>query len=541
MEENQNNIPQKNVVEEPVVQQQPVVEQPIKPGVVPDDGPGEFVEPKKKGKILKIIIGVVIVLIIAAVGAFFYFKSQRNATKYIDTQIKDVKSSIEDAFSNGLVANAADIDFLEDDFIVDGKVKITASGDMFGALDGTELGANLKFSANKEYVEATIDAKDKNTSIGGTVALDGKKVYIDSKDILKNPLFSDVQVNVFEELKNGLKEANLEQYAELLDMSKMKEISLKAVDYFGEAFKETSTSTKQKGMNVEYTYEFNKETVTKALNKLIASIKSDSSIKDLVKEMTEMDISELTLPELEFNNTLIVKIEVGLLDNKLKNLTVTFDGKDIISRVDTDKYKFKYDFENEKNYAILTIKDDEFGVQLFKDGSELFNISFVTKKNITTIKFTVTPAAISGTIEINEVNKNETKIKIDANLVVVTLKANFTIKTSSNKYEAEGTIEASMSAILGSQAQSIKVEFSGSSTYGKDKITKATFSGAKNATTLTAQENEEITKNIEERISKFGAYSLIESLFTSYLDFDDSHAIIDQADIEIPSDFDFDF
>ncbi len=85
MEENFNNEPQKEVEKSVVIeenkQQSNNDEEPL------------VKESKMKG--LKIAIGVVVVLVVAAVGAFFYFKSQRTAPKFIDTKIKEVTKSLE--------------------------------------------------------------------------------------------------------------------------------------------------------------------------------------------------------------------------------------------------------------------------------------------------------------------------------------------------------------------------------------------------------------------------------------------------------------
>ena len=63
------------------------------------------------------------------------------------------------------------------------------------------------------------------------------------------------------------------------------------------------------------------------------------------------------------------------------------NNKVVLSKVKDNEYKLLYNSlfgledQDEGNYALLTIKDDEFGAKIFVDGQEYFSFYLISKKN----------------------------------------------------------------------------------------------------------------------------------------------------------------
>ena len=102
MENGMNNVPQGENVEQSAFYNN-INEQQINSGAFSEITPENNNEPKKKGKVLPIVIGIFLFIIIAAFGVFFYFKSQRTATKYVEGKVEEVKKSIEENFSKNAI------------------------------------------------------------------------------------------------------------------------------------------------------------------------------------------------------------------------------------------------------------------------------------------------------------------------------------------------------------------------------------------------------------------------------------------------------
>ena len=504
----------------------------------PQNDFGETKKTNKKGILVPILI-VVAIIVVAAVGAFFYFKSQRTADKYLETKLKDVKSSIEESFSSNVISEVSNVNFTEDDSIIDGKIKISSTGETFKDLNSTEMNFNVKTSIGNEYIESIIGVKDANTSIDGAIYIDGNRGYFDFKDVSASPLYVDLQENIFDAVKQGMSNssAELKPFIDLIESGKLKDISVKTIEYFMEALKETITSTNAKGLNVEYVYTFNKETTNKMLNKFSSLAKNDSSYLDLIKALTGEETIEFGETNADFDETLVVTIEVGLFDNKVKDINIKLDDKVILSKVETDKYKFLYDQSNEKNYAILTLKDNEFGIKLYQDGKELGTFSVVTKKNDTTMNLTVKSIGLNCTLTITEVSKNQTKLSIDANLIILSVKGEVTITGDNQKLKSEGYAELKTLGVFGGQSESLKLEFNSTFESGKNLVTKKTFTNA-----LPAESSADFSK-LEEKLTSLGLFNFLEnSMGSNDFGYDDGFDIVEDDDFDEDGyDYDFSF
>ena len=467
MEENFNNEPQDKVEKEvaKVRNKQPKVN---------DEEP--LVEKLKK-KRLKIAIGILVILIITAIGAFFIFKSQRTAPKYIDTKVKDLKKSIEETLSSKTVETIGSLDFTNEEVKAEGKVKMTATGNTFGELNNTELNFNLNESFVKEYIDAKINAKVGEEEINGGIALDGETIYLDIKDVTSTPVKMEMEESLFDELKQEVNGSGLEEYKELLDLNNLKDFSIKSVNFLGEALKETITSTKSKGLNVEYEFTFDSESIKKAIDKFTTLSKNDAKYTDFIKKLSGNE--NITFDgEISTEDKMIVKIEVNLFTNKLNNLTIIYNDKTVLSKVDKDQYKLKYDFENEKNYAMLTIKDNEFKVTVYNEGKQLFSLESTSKKKEATLKLTINQIGATISLTVKKISDNEEKLSIDANVLVATIKADITTKTNNNKLTVDGLINVKLLSILTGSDENLKVEFSGNYERGKNLVTKEDYSNA---------------------------------------------------------------
>ena len=469
MEENFNQVPEEKVEQVP-----PVNEEIGNQNVMADE---PLIE-NKKGKGLKIVLGVVIILVIAAVGAYFFFKSQRTAPKYIDTKVKEVKKSIEETLSNNTVKTIGNLDLTSEEVKAEGKLKITASGNTFGDYNNTELNFNLNESIAKEYLDAKINAKIAGEELNGGIALDGKTMYLDVKNVLNTPVKMEMQESLFDELKSQLNNSGLDEYKDLLDMNNLKDFSIKTVDFFGEALKETITSTKSKGLTVEYEFAFNSESIKKAIDKFTTLAKSDTKYADFLKKLSGSD--NITFEgEVKTDDKMIVKMEVNIFTNKLENLTIIYNDKTVLSKVDKDQYKFLFDTENEKNYAMLTIKDDEFKAVVYNEGKQLFSLEITSKKDETTMKLGINQIGATITVTVKKINANEEKITIDANVLVATIKADIKTKASNNKLTVDGEVSVKVLAMLtGGSDETLKAEFSASYEHGKSIVTKENYNNA---------------------------------------------------------------
>ena len=409
-------------------------------------------------------------------------------------------------------------------------MKISTSGTNLALLDGTELTFDAKLSLANEYLEANLGAKDKNTSIQGTLYFDGTKAYLNSKDLYDTPIFTDTGDNLFHELKAEFEgsDMDLAEFKELLDVNNLKDFSLKIVDYLEAALKETLTSTNQRGLSVEYVYTFNEETSRKFSDMFVELIEKDPLYGKYFTEIIETpEFSDIDVGDGEISDELILKIEVGLFDNKIKNITAISNDKVVLSKVEDNKYKLLYNSlfgledQDEGNYALLTIKDDEFSAKIFVDGQEYISFYLISKKNESTLKIDAKSYGMSFEINTKDISKNETKMSIKANLAVATITADANIKADKNKTSISGNLNVSLSALLTGSAETIKLDYDLSVENGKGIVTKDL---PKNAT--SEFDDSILEENLVNKISNLGIYQLLGSYFMTN-DYEDDYYYYD--------------
>ena len=381
-------------------------------------------------------------------------------------------------------------------------LKLTSTSSELKSINN--LGINIKeeMSIKDSYLDTAISLTQNSGKLDANMTLLNNKVYLDSKDIYNELLFTDMEENPFTTMKE-----TLNQYKDLINPDNWKYAVNKLITYYAEAMNEAIVTTKINGLSATYTYEINDENKDKVINKFESLIKNDEKLNNIFKDLENNDTISSS-----FNvEPIKITVKVKLPNNKVENFTIESD-EEVIKGENIEKDKYKITTANEtmeiecNNKSIyLTISGTNENQDQLKLEITKAKTIFVLKSDQVNVDMTITPE-----------NKNTSNIDLKVNSEKVKINGNIKSTIDNKKEDLSGKVTVDY------DTYNLGLEFKANTTYGENLVTKKSLSGGKEITNLTDEETSTIMTNFMSKASSFEIFNSLSGLLNSWSDIDDN-------------------
>lgn len=471
------------------------------------------VKKKNKGLIIGLVIAIVVLLIV--VGGFVYIKNTYNAKSFLNKNAKNIIASIDKSFDVLSINDDLIDNFDKYDMINDTNIALTTSSTTLKSLNNLQINLNEKTNINDNYLSLDLGLKQNNESIKGTVVYNNNKIYLNSKDIFDNPLYTTLDENIF---------ANNKEYVDMVknfsNINDLENSMKNIVKYVASALEQANMNTKTSGLNITYTYEINEKNYNKVIDKFIELVKNDK----IIMSYLENDTSILdSLKDSPIN--IVFEITIKALTNEVQSFVLDVEGSKLEgTKVEKNKYKIV----GEDTELYLECKDD---VITITEGTNKISIEVSNKKLGLAVNVE------NSTIELALQNdkKNST---ITANIDIEGVKVNCNVKvkedSKNNKSDATGKIDVTYNN------ENIVIDFTNKMEYGKNKIAKSDITNAKDFEQLADSETSTIILNLYSKLKAFDFFKDISSIFGNIDEPNYSEDDYDFSDIEDNSNYNLD-
>lgn len=471
------------------------------------------VKKKNKGLIIGLVIAIVVLLIV--VGGFVYIKNTYNAKSFLNKNAKNIIASIDKSFDVLSINDDLIDNFDKYDMINDTNIALTTSSTTLKSLNNLQINLNEKTNINDNYLSLDLGLKQNNESIKGTVVYNNNKIYLNSKDIFDNPLYTTLDENIF---------ANTKEYVDMVknfsNINDLENSMKNIVKYVASAIEQANMNTKTSGLNITYTYEINEKNYNKVIDKFIELVKNDK----IIMSYLENDTSILdSLKDSPIN--IVFEITIKVLTNEVQSFVLDVEGSKLEgTKVEKNKYKIV----GEDTELYLECKD---GVITITEGTNKISIEVSNKK--LGLSANVENSIIELALQNDK--KNST---ITANIDIEGVKVNCNVKvkedSKNNKSDATGKIDVTYNN------ENIVIDFTNKMEYGKNKITKSDITNAKDFEQLADSETSTIMLNLYSKLKAFDFFKDISSIIGDVDEPNYSEDDYDFSDIEDNSNYNLD-
>lgn len=427
-------------------------------------------KPKKKGKrVLIIVLSIVAILILIAVSLFVYMHNNLKADKYIDTVVADLNNSIDKAIDE----SKNNVNLETDDIIFNGTLKINTDVQEYASLDNLTLDFINELSLKNNYDKLNLTLKQDDNSFKGNIIAKDRTLYIDSTDLSSTKLMTELDTDIFGEIKQNSDALNA------LNVKDIKDFIKSLTNGIGDALKESDMSTKNKGLLMEYKYSITEENKGRVAKKLNDSINNSEYVKKLIETGNiDIDINEEDLEPM----TIIVK---ATFSGDMEDITILDkEGKEILKKVADNKYQFVV---SENEFIEMSEEKDKLTLIYTSNNQEIFKLDVTSK----------------------EKDNLDISVQVDADGTKINVNLKETLK---DKNSIDINVE------LEEKGKKLNVSLSGTLDSGEGKVTLESVNDAKKMEELTETEAMELSNNLQNKLMKFKAFSLIDDMMSTNQD-----------------------
>lgn len=453
----------------------------------------DFGMPNKNGKSKKLLITIISLVVIglAGIGGFIFYKFNSNPEAIMKDAINDAYKDFSKALED---FEKYDFNFnpLEDSFKMSGELSV--GGDLLKGLENDKIKVEVGLDAKNEKFEASAILDENNKELlNATIFGKNGKLYLKSDNLFDNTYYIndyDFEENFdFSELESALGEMENISLEDIDSIVKsLKDAVIKSLDE--DEMEKSKDEIKINGNKVKttkITYTIDKKSTEKFVKSMIKEIKKDDSLLEKIAEIADEEVENIKdlLDEAEDE---IDEDDIFSDMGKGKFSIYTTGLKQDVVRVELvaegvtiayNDYKDNFSFE-------VTSKDDDVN----------FEIVGETKKDITTIDVKYNKETYA-TFVVRSFTDSYIDLDYDINLpedlVGTEIIAEGSIKLKVNKEsdtEINGTFEFSLDANVDGE----KINVSG-------KLDYALEIGANIADYSTTNAKEEMTEADAEKIT----------------------------------------
>lgn len=464
MDNNQNDqfidVTQDNTVDQNTVYEQPEVQN----NLPPDENPAK----KKKGLIIGIIVGVLVLVL--GVFAFFYFNNNSKLilSKNITKLYNDFLSSSQknESLKNILSSN-----------------EVSANSDItLNLKDNTGTFGNINnFKASYQYIENKEDKKgslnfesklDNEDFINLDAAIKDSKLYYKIKDVMDKYYYNEYE---FISLLSTSESDDIKYVLDIIKDNIINNINKSNLKESKEEIKINDKNTKVKKISLEIT----EELVNKIIKGTIDSIEKDDKAIDILSESFDIEKDELnkllnTIKDSLNEETSDIEFDKVTYNMYVKGLNTTVKQEIVIGEVSLEYY----DYKNVKEFSVSS------------NSLKVFNIKFENGQ----ISGSMLTIAISG-------DYSDDKINLDIKSIDNSFELKITIENTekdinkNKEYESNTNINATM---LQETKEVFNLNLSLKSSLKNDVSVKDfDTSNSKNQSELTEEEQNEFIEKIQ--------------------------------------------
>lgn len=448
-------------------------------------------KPKNKKSNKGLFIGLIVIVLVVVLGVFGvkYFLGQYNAQKFLESNIEKITMNINKLMQDDLILLK---DIYKDDIVSDINLKLVTDASSLKDYNNIELSAKSNINLDNNYVDVDATLKQSTASIKGTVILTKDKLYIDSEDIYSKMLYSDIEDNYFDIIKEYVND-------DVLSVKDLKTLITNIGKYINKALNEADITTNYNGLNVTYTYEINDYNKDEVLNSLQESLNSDEIWNKLNED-------EISLEDYELDNIKVV-LNINIINQKIEDGLIEFDDRElVIEKINDNKYKIvEEDYDEE--YIEIEVNGDNLVVSYVNDDEKL------ELKNVDN-EFGLVLDADEVNLDLTISNGNTRTIKLKGIYEDTEFNLEMDIIEDNNSQSIDGNISILV------DGENYKITFETDTKWGNSLFTKKSTNNAYNIDDLSSDDANVMLFNVLNSISKFPFYEAMNnSSYDDYLGF----------------------
>lgn len=448
------------------------------------------------GRTIKNIIFIIFLL--AIIAGIVLFIRAHTAKYFLDSASNLLQEKITNTF-NMLDNNTNINSVLKEKVATDWDLSFTSNGETLNLLNNLKLKMSGNLDVYNNYSDVTLNIEQDTAKLSGTILLNDKLTYVESKDLIDKTLFMNNEENYFKSIQDTLNE-----YGDLLNTNTVKDLLLNSIDYIKVALKESDMKTTQNGINTTYVYDINDTNKELVKEKLINQFNNDSILKKIYKDSNVLEPEDITIDNIK------ITVSINLFTNKLDSMSIETNDE-IINVNKTDKNKYRVGaIDDEENYLEVTILDDKISVISYENNTKTNEIDYESTANSTYIKVSNEAEKFLIDLKLSKANNETTTV---FNVVSDTIKATGNLKsiTNNNNEQMNGTVNITVS-----ENETLDINFTSDTKWGSDTFTPKSYSNAVDYTTLSDTESNQILINLLIKANNFKIYKEISSMLSSF-------------------------
>lgn len=436
---------------------------------------------KPKSKLTIVMVVLLTIIFLACVAFYLFSKSVFTTENFIEESTNRISNLLNSNVSNDNQL----IDLLNNDFKSNGRIKITTNAEELSFLNNVSLDFNIEMSINKEILGLEALLRQNDASLNGRLYINQKEMFIESEDILSRVLKTDLGENIFDNIKAALnsqeKQTSKEDVLYVIN---------KTIEYAGIALKEANIETHNKVLSVEYVITLDNESQQRVSSKFKELINSDERTKKFFNTNTteSTSINDEYYDDFEVDNTIVITIKQNTITQSIEEFAIENSYTKLSGiKIGSNKYKITSDAEDSLEYY-LTISTESIGIDIVEDGNNVMSASLVTNQDKFAFKFS------TGEGQNFEVNITKDKITVNITMNETKIKGESTIRLEDEKSSTSGNL------VITSNDTQTKIDFSVTTQYKENIVSKKSFENAMNINELTEDQILEIQNKLSEKL-----------------------------------------
>lgn len=378
---------------------------------------------KKKGKFGKFLAFLVVLIALAAGGGYYYLTYMCTVDKFIDYNVDNINSSINNVFNNSIAYN-----LFEDDYLGNGTLELSTTNNEYAFLNGLKLDYTVEMALNSNYAKVKGDVIQEDAKLSGYAFVDKEDAYINIDEVFPVLIKYNLEENYFETIKKELEETKDTSLEDVRQMTN------KFISYCGEALKEVQSDVKLDGMYLNYSFHFDNDGYKKFSEKLTSLLKNDEQFKDIFKQAesaTSLENEYYDEEETTINNDTDISIKVNPLTKELESFVITNNDK-VVNGVKTEKNNYEITYD--KTIIKAEVTKNKISINASDDGKDKGSFSVAIDNNKTSLNLKTNYADKEMAMDLVTTKVSNSEIKSDAsfNYDGIILKNTLTNKVGSS-------------------------------------------------------------------------------------------------------------